>query len=146
MLNPFRDVNWNPDSAGRRAFGRSWIVGFPIVGLLVLIVNWWRIGEWLLGVPVAIAGVGVVAGTVFFLLPALARPFYVVWYGLACAIGFVVGNVFLVTVFYVIVTGTGWVLRLFGRRPLDTTLDRARASYWHDAGPSPAPERYLRQF
>jgi len=146
MVNPFLDVDWNPDRAGRRAFARSLILGFPVMAVLLFVIGHARFGTWDVRPPLLVGGIGVGAGLVFLLLPAIARPFYVVWYALACSIGIVVSNVILAGVFYVIFTGTGLALRLLGRHPLETTIDRSAASYWIDAGPPPEPGRYLRQF
>jgi hypothetical protein len=82
---------------------------------------------------------------VFLILPGIARPFYVVWYAVACTIGLVVSNLLLALVYYVVVTGTGLARRILGRHFLDVRLDRSRKTYWRDAGPAPAPRRYYRQ-
>ena len=50
MVNPFKDVNWRPDLVARRAFARSLMLGFPLVGLALVVIGWWRTGEapWLI--------------------------------------------------------------------------------------------------
>jgi hypothetical protein len=146
MINPFHEIDWNPDRAKRRSFAVSLMVGFPIVGMLLLLVGYLRGHGWNLPLALGVGGAGAVAGAVFWLLPGIARPFYVSWYFIACCIGIVVGNVLMGTIFYVFVAGLGLVMRLVGRQGLRKTGDRAAATYWLDAGPRPARARYFRQF
>lgn len=146
MINPFKDVNWNPDRAARRTFALSLIVGFPVIAIVFLVVGWLAGRGWNLGLPLRIGGYGTAAGLVFLLVPAIARPFYVVWYALACTIGLVVSNVLVTLVFFVIFTGIGLAMRMLGRRPLDIAVDRSSGTYWIDNGPPPDVGRYLRQF
>jgi hypothetical protein len=122
------------------------MIGFPIIALLFLIGGYLRGGGWNLSVPLILGGVGAGAGAVFYAIPAIARPFYVVWYFVACCIGFVVGNMLVAAVFYIVVTGLGLVMRVFGRRALRKSADRGASTYWLDAAPKPAPARYFRQF
>jgi hypothetical protein len=146
MINPFAEVNWNPGTAARRSFARSLLIGFPVLAVLFLGFGFLRTGTWNLQLPLLIGGIGAAAGLVFLAIPAIAKPFYIAWYAAACSIGFVVSNVLMASVFYVLFTGTGLVVRLLGRRSLETKLDRSAATYWIDAGPPPEPGRYFRQF
>ena len=146
MINPFKDVDWNPDRAGRRRFAVSLMIGFPVIALLLLVVGFIRSGRLEVATPAVIAGAGLLAGLVFWLIPAIARPFYVTWYALACAVGLVVSNVLMGAIFYVVFTGTGMAMRLLGRRPLKTTVDKAASTYWERVDRQPEPGRYFRQF
>ena len=146
MLNPFSDVDWNPDRQKRRTFAVSLMIGFPIIALLFLLGGYLRSGGWNLDAALVLGGVGAGAGALFWAVPAIARPFYLVWYFVACCIGLVVGNVLVAVVFYVVVTGLGTVQRAFGRKALRKVADRSAPTYWVDAGPRPAPARYFRQF
>ena len=49
---------------------------------------------------------------------------------LAYFIGGIVSRVILVVLFYVVLTPTGLILRLFGKDILDEKLDKRRESYW----------------
>jgi hypothetical protein len=80
------------------------------------------------------------------LLPSIARPFYIVWYALACCIGLVVSNVLLATTYLLFFTVTGLLLRITGHRPIRKSPDRSAASYWNDVGEPPEPRRYFQQF
>jgi hypothetical protein len=146
MINPFTEVNWRPDTAAKRKFAVSLIVGFPIIALIFLLIGRWHSGAWNVTLPLWIAVLGAGTGAVLWLLPFIARPFYVVWYGLACCIGFVLGNVLMSLFFFTVVTVTGLLLRLTGRDPLRKGFDKAAKTYWRDVPPVKDPKRYYRQF
>lgn len=46
MVNPFKEVNWKPDTAEKCTFGKSLIVGFPILALIFLVVVRVKTGVW----------------------------------------------------------------------------------------------------
>jgi phage shock protein PspC (stress-responsive transcriptional regulator) len=146
VINPFKEVNWNPDTAERRSFGKSLIIGFPCLALFWLIIGRYSSGEWHLETAAKVAGIGAGLGVLFFILPVIARPFYVVWYCFACCIGLVMGNVILSAVYYIFVTSLGLILRACGKKPIRKTLDRQAATYWLDAGQPTDPRRYFHQF
>lgn len=145
MMNPFKEVNWAPGFAEKRKFALSLLIGFPCLAAVLALVtrlsthSWKPFFGWL-----AIIGAGV--GLVLWLLPQIARPFYLVWYFLACCLGLVVGNVLLSAFYFLILTPIGLLLRAFGRDPLRKGFDRHRATYWHDAEKTIDPARYYQQF
>lgn len=145
MLNPFADVNWNPNIAERRKFGRSLVIGFPIVAIILALVfrittNTWKPFPFWLGT------IGLTLGVVFWILPQIARPFYSAWYFLACCMGFVVGNVLLSALFYLLVTPIGLAVRLSGRKLLCKCPDKSQVTYWREAQKVVDFKRYFRQF
>lgn len=148
MINPFAEVNWNPGVKERRKFAVSLIIGFPILAAIFLAVGWVRTGHWDTNIHLALwlAGAGAGAGILFWLAPQIARPFYVVWYCLACCIGIVVSNVLLGGFYYLVVTPVGIARRVFGRPPIRRKFDRGAASYWEDVPPVADPGRYYKQF
>jgi hypothetical protein len=144
MLNPFREINWNPGIAGRRAFAKSIAIGLPLVALVLGGLGWFRSHTW----PAWtwwLAGIGFAAGGVMWLVPQIARPFHLVWNGLGCCIGFVVSNTAVTAVYFLVITPIGLLLRLFGRDPLQRRFERNRGSYWEDAEKTGDAERYFRQ-
>ena len=146
MINPFKEVNWHPGPAERRAFAKSLIIGFPCVALMFLLVGYLRGRGWNVPLSLKIGGGGVAAGLLFYAVPAIAKPFYVVWYALACGIGLVVGNVLLALVYYALFTPIGLGMRACGRRALDKSVNHKTSSYWQAAEPPADPKRYYRQF
>ena len=146
MLNPFKEVNWHPDTAARRVFAKSLMIGFPCLALLFLVAGRIKTGAWNPAFSLQLAAIGAGAGALFWLVPAIAKPFYVVWYALACCIGLVVGNVVFALIFYVLVTGIGLLKRLGGNPPICKAPDRQAKTYWITAPPTPEPKRYFSQF
>jgi hypothetical protein len=145
MMNPFKELNWNPDKAERRKFARSLIIGFPCVAVVLLLAGWFKTGLWKFQPPLMIGGVGLAIGLVLLAFPGIARPFYVIWYGVACAIGLVMGNILLALVFYILITGVGLAMRAAGKTSI-RKMDRQATTHWKDAKPVTDPQSYYRQF
>src|SRR4051812_33205883 len=135
MINPFTETNWNPDTAARRAFGRSLVIGFPILSLLLLLIKRWQSGAWPMW-PYWVAGIGVAVGLLCWVLPALAKPIYVVWYGFGCSIGIVVANLGVCVIYYLIFTPAGLILRALGKDPLERRYQPQATTYWKDVEPT----------
>lgn len=146
MVNPFKEVNWNPDTAALRAFARSLVIGFPCIAFVFLLASFLAGKGWNVSFALKLGGFGAVAGVLFYAVPAIAKPFYIVWYALACCIGLIVGNVLLALIFYVLVTGIGLVKRLVGRAAIRKHPDPNATTYWMDAPPAAEAKRYYRQF
>jgi hypothetical protein len=146
MMNPFKEVIWRPDLAERRKFARSLVIGFPCIAVVLLLAGWLKTGAWKIQPALIIGGAGMAIGLVFLALPGIARPFYVVWYGLACVMGLVVGNILLAVVFYILITGVGLAMRIAGKGSIRKTVDKQAATYWKEAKPVSDPQRYYRQF
>jgi hypothetical protein len=146
VLNPFQEINWRPGLIERRKFAASLAIGFPCIATALLVAQRWHTGAWNFSPALTLASVGVTLGVILWALPQIARPFYVVWYGAACALGFVIGNTLLAAVFFLLVTPTGVARRVLGKQSFFKTFDRRATTYWRDA-PKPAPaSRYYRQF
>ena len=146
MMNPFHDVNWNPDLKERRKFAVSLLVGFPCIAAVLLVAGRWQGGDWNFGFPLAVGGIGVALGLILWVAPQIARPFYVGWHAVACSAGFVMGNVVLASVYLLLFAPVGLARRAMGRRSFHKGFDKSAPSYWNDAPPSRDPTRYYRQF
>lgn len=145
MMNPFKEVKWNPGPAERRSFARSLIIGFPCVAVLFLLAGWFNGRGWEISLALKIGGFGAGAGIIFLVAPVIVRPFYVVWYSAACCIGLVVGNVVLALVYCVLFTVVRMLMWVCGRRSFRKTFDKSAASYWREAGPPAEPRQYYGQ-
>jgi hypothetical protein len=121
-----------------RRFGL--VVGGVFAGIAA--VSAWPNG-WAVGSTAAV--LGAVGGALLVLglaAPALLRPVYRVWMGLAFVLGFVMTRVILTVVFVGLVVPIGLVLRLFGKDFLDERFDRSAPSYWRPKTyDDPTPER-----
>ena len=110
MINPFKEIDWNPNLAKRRSFAISLIIGFPCLALVWLAIGWLRTSAVSVAGPAWLAAAGAAAGVVFLAIPAIVRPFYVVWYFLAACIGIIVGNILMAAVFFGVALFAGAVL------------------------------------
>ncbi len=146
MLNPFHEVNWRPGRPERRKFAVSLVVGFPCVATALLVAQRGHTGAWNFSPALPLAAAGVTLGAILWAFPQIARPFYLVWYGVACALGFVTGNALLAAVYFLLVTPTGWGRRALGRPAFAKTFDRRAPTYWRDAPPPAPAARSFRQF
>jgi hypothetical protein len=146
MMNPFSEINWNPDRKERRRFATTLMIGFPVVAAVLLVTLRWRGGSWELDTPLAVAGAGVGLGLILWLVPQIARPFFVAWYAVACGAGWLIGNVALAAIYLLIVTPIGLVRRAIGKSAFSKRFDRNAPTYWRDASPRAQAERYYRQF
>jgi hypothetical protein len=145
MLNPFKDTDWNPDLAARRSFARSLVIGFPIIATLFAFSGWLKahtIPGWTLWLGVG----GATAGVVFWVVPQIAKPFYLAWYFIACCMGIVISNALLIAAYYLVFTPAGFLLRLCGRDAMRRRPDPQASTYWRKAEPAPDPARYYRQY
>jgi len=116
MINPFTEVNWNPDIAERRKFGRTLFFGLPIVALLLALAKRLLTGQWHWEPAIWIAAVGITVGLISLATPSLARPFYVVWYGIACCIGIVMTNLLLAVFYYLAFSPVSLLKRALGKK------------------------------
>lgn len=141
-LNPAREL--------LVSFGRISVVGFPLVGFVLSLSlreaesEWWTAFQhpvflWLLGV-------GIVTFVLSFVQAALIRPIYIALMIIAVPIGFVVSNVVIGAIYYLMITPLGLVFRLFGRDPLNKKPDPSVKSYWHVRDGAPDPASYLKQY
>jgi hypothetical protein len=147
MINPFKEINWDPDRAELRKFGWSLIIGFPIIALIFFTVT--SIMTQAFPPPrffLLLAGIGASVGLLSLLVPALAKPFYTVWYGFAGCIGIVMSNLLIMLLFYGLFTPFGLVMRLIRRDALDLKRNRDATSYWKDAPPEKPATHYFRQY
>lgn len=146
MLNPFADINWKPGLAEKRSFAKSLVIGFPVLAAVFLVAGRVSTGSWHLAFPLWLGGIGAATGAVLWVLPAIALPFYLVWYLFACSMGFVIGNTLMSLFYFVVVTPIGILMRSLGKISLRKTADPNARSYWHDEPRQIDPKRYFRQF
>ena len=107
-----------------RKFGLVIAIALGVIGSFVYVKfgNFDVVG-WLWGIGLLFLILG-------FILPSVLRPVYRIWMLLAYFIGGIVSRVILTLLFYVVLTPTGLVLRLFGKDVLDQRFEKDRESYW----------------
>lgn len=134
------EINWHPPRQHLRVFaGLLLLFGAAVGGLLYFKYEQTMAGGVLLIVTAALGLIG-------FVWPYAIRPVYVVWMALAFPIGWVVSHVMLATVYYLVITPIGLVMRLGGRDPMQRRFDRTAATYWTRRISTRDLRRYFRQF
>jgi hypothetical protein len=119
-----------------RKFGLVMAGAFTVVSLLIILRG---TGAW--PYTAGLAGFFLVTG---LFLPAVLRPVERVWMKFAAVLGFVMTNVILTVAFFIGVTTTGLVMRLFGKDPLSLRFEKDRESYWREVepdGPCSRPDK-----
>ena len=74
---------------------------------------------------------------ILFAIAAIVAPralggIYRVWMRIGEALAWINTRIILTLIFFLVVTPTGLVMRLFGRSPIDPRRRRFAASYWDD--------------
>ena len=122
-----------------RATGLVFATVFAIIALWPL----WKSGavrEWAL---ITAAAITIVA----LAIPRALGPLSRAWHGLGLVLHRVVNPLVMGLLFYLTVTPTGLLMRLFGKDPLRLRFDPEAKSYWIERRPpGPAPETMRHQF
>jgi len=92
-------------------------------GFALLTIRWHSV------VLMAIAALFAIAAIV---APRALGGIYRVWMRIGEALAWINTRIILTLIFFLVVTPTGLVMRLFGRSPIDARRRRAAASYWDE--------------
>ena len=130
-----REVKGSSD----RMFGLVFTAFFLLVAFAPLrshhAIRWWAL---VTAIPILF---------VALVSPAWLHPFNRVWTKLGLILGRVVSPIVLGLLFFVVVTPTGFLVRLLGKDPLRLTSDPESNSYWIERRPpGPKPETMEKQF
>ncbi len=148
MINPFDDINWHPDNAELRSFGRTMLLAFSALSAFLLAVNLFRFPlNESLTIPSAFFLVGVFFCLVSMLGVPVALPFYWGWNFFAGIIGLVLGNLMLLLFFYVFFSGFAVLFRVgTGRDPLALTKDPNARTWWRERVAKRNLKSYFKQY
>ncbi len=88
-----------------------------------------------------------VIGLGLFLLPAPLRPIYDGWLKVAHLIGRMITTIILTLAYYLVITPSAWIKRVFGGRPLPVRPDKDVSSYWVvRAEPAQPKGRFIKRY
>jgi hypothetical protein len=83
----------------------------------------------------------------FILAPIPLRPVHAGWMKIAHLIGKIITTLMLALVYYVVITPSALIKRLFGGSPLPLKPDKEISSYWVTRSePAQPQERFLKRF
>ena len=135
----FQHVNWRPDARELRHFAAAMLIGFSVLGLLAA----WRASGISTG-AIVLWSIGMfLAGAAF--VPKLGRIAYLGVYLPTSIIGFVVSNVILTLMFFLVITPLGIILRLMGKDFLRQQRQKDK-SQWMPVNGAKSEDSYYRQF
>ena len=142
------EINWRPEAGELRKFGLAMIIGFGVIGLIVYLnaahSAGWR--DWSVGsLPLVLWITGGATGLLALSGTKAALPVYWAWMGIAFVMGNIVSRLFLMLLYYGMITPMGFCMRLRGRDKLMLHRGEAR-SYWLDVPEVKDKSRYQRQF
>jgi hypothetical protein len=143
-------INWKPDRRQLRWFGVAAVV------LLAAAAVWVLLRRSLAGFEMTSEAAGLVAaalgaaaalcGLLTLAAPAALKPLYLGLTVVGWPIGWLVSNVALALVYYVVLAPIGVVMRVWRPDPLRRRFDREAQSYWVRRPESDESDRYFRQF
>ncbi|MGA2247944.1 MAG: SxtJ family membrane protein [Verrucomicrobiota bacterium] len=135
---PWSEINSNPDRRVLRQFGG---VGFIILGAVA--VHQYRFGHHHTGIT--LAAIALLMGFAGLARPSLLRWLFVGWMKVAFPLNWIVSELMLGLIFYLVLTPLALVFRLAGRDALELRASPGRASYWVRKPAAPEVRRYFRQ-
>ena len=118
-------VRWSPREGRKFAFTLA--IAFGVLAGFA----WWRGGET---VPRILGALGALFAAGGLLVPGRLGPIYRAWMAMAHAISKVTTPIFMGLVYFLVITPSGWLRRLFGGNPLraqrgqSAWVDRRNAS------------------
>ena len=97
--------------------------------------------------PIYIFGFLSFLGLGFILIPSPLMPIYTAWLKIAHFIGRIITVLILTFAYYLIMTPSAMIKRLFGGRPLPVKPDNKVSSYWVGRiEPAQPKERFLKRY
>jgi len=115
----------NSNSTDKRTIRRFGLAVFVFFGALCTVAVWRQ-----RPVPTCLFGLLWFLGVCFLLFPHRSRHVYAGWLKCAHLIGRTVNVIMLTLAYFLVITPSGWLKRLFGGRPLPVRADPKASSYW----------------
>jgi len=132
----------NSNSTEKKQIRKFGLIAFIFFGMLCALGVW---KEKLL--PTYLFGFLSVLGLGFIVAPIPLKPVFNAWQQFAHLISRVITNLILILIYYIVITPSGLIKRLFGGKPLPVKPDKNISSYWVTR-PEPAQpsERFLKRY
>lgn len=135
------EINWKPSDKQLRQFAGIW---FPLACVAIGFLIWRISGSLnLAAIPVAIAAI---LAPVAYFIPAVAQALFVGWMVAAFPIGWTVSHLLMGSIYFLLITPMGLLMRLFGRDSMGRRFDESRDSYWIPHQPPKDNQQYFRQY
>ena len=134
------DIPFRPAPKTLRQFAGAWLVFFLALGAR----EYFRAGHQTLGIILGAAAL--LVGVCGLVRPGLVRWIFVGWMLLAFPIGWVLSQIMLSVLFYLVLTPVALVFRIRGRDLLCRKAAPERASFWVPKKTPDDVRAYLRQY
>jgi len=134
------ELNKDPSPSIMRWFGALLGLFFAFVGAVLL----WRTG-WGTATKV-VFGLAVVLPLLYYAVPPLRRPMYMVWIHAAWPIGLAISFLLLAVIWYLVITPMGILRRTLGGDPMNRGFDRNAKTYWTPHSGRRDPARYFKPY
>jgi hypothetical protein len=132
----------NLTSTKKKEIRKFGIIAFVFFGVLCALGIWREKAA-----PMYLFGFLSVLGFGFIVMPAPLRPVYDGWLKAAHWIGRVMTAVVLTLAYYLIITPTALLKRIFGGRPLPMKPDKTVSTYWVTrTEPAQPKERFIKRY
>jgi len=120
-------------------FGIISVIFFGCLGIL---------GVWMKKpVPACLFGFLSILGLGFFLIPLPLKPIYDIWMKISHIIGIMVTALFLTLAYYLVITPSALIKRIFGGPPLEVKPDKDISSYWVERDePAQPKDRFIKRY
>lgn len=83
-------------------------------------------------VPIYLFSLSLLFFVLAFLFPGVMKPLQKIWMGLALVLGWMMSHIILGVLFFLVVTPIAIFVRLQQKKFMETKIDRAAKSYWHE--------------
>jgi hypothetical protein len=132
----------NSNSTEKKDIRKFGLVVFLFFGTLCVLAVWRE-----RTIPSCFFGTLSSLGTLFVLLPGPSRPLYSGWLRVAHFIGKTITVLMLCLSYFLVITPSAFVKRIFGGRPLPVRPDFQASSYWVErTEPAQTKDRFLKRF
>lgn len=133
-------IDRNPSPRKLKLFGTLWLLALGILGAIVLAK------ADSLPAAAAVWTTALLLAATCRIVPGLTRILYLGVIYATLPIGLVVSPVVLAVVYYLVLTPTGLLMRLFGYDPISRHFDPEADTYWLPREQDEDAGRYFRQF
>jgi len=130
------------NSSQTKEIRRFGLIAFIFFGSLSVL------GIWMARpIPTYLFGSLSCLGLGFVLAPRLLKPVYAAWLKIAHFVGRVLTTLILTVAYYLVITPSALIKRLFGGRPLPVMPDKKLQSYWvARSEPIQPKDRFLKRY
>ncbi len=123
-----------------RQFAAAWLIFFCAIGAHQYVARHRH------GLGVALIAAALIFGILGLIKPAAIRWLFVTWMTLAFPIGWLISQIMLLLMFYLVLTPIALVFRLAGRDVLNRKPAPNRASFWRPKRTPADVRSYFRQY